>query len=88
MEQIIYVPGGIQTRLQAAIQEFNSVNTINSYIGYRLTEGMGLGRSARWDLNTQYRWKDWLELQVEYHGRTGENAQVIHTVQLSFNALF
>ena len=88
MEQIIYVPGGIQARLQVAIQEFNSANTINSYIGYRLTEGMGLGRSARWDLNTQYRWKDWLELQVEYHGRTGENAPVIHTLQLSFNALF
>jgi len=88
MEQIIYVPGGVQARLQVAIQEFNSANTLNSYIGYRLTEGMGLGRSARWDLNTQYRWKDWLELQVEYHGRTGENAPVIHTVQLSFNALF
>jgi hypothetical protein len=29
-----------------------------------------------------------LELQVEYHGRTGENTPVIHTVQLSFNALF
>ena len=88
MEQIIYVPGGIQTRLQVAIQEFNSANTLNSYVGYRLTEGMDLGRSARWDLNTQYRLKDWLELHVEYHGRTGENTPVIHTVQLSFNALF
>ena len=88
MEQIIYVPGGVQARLQVAIQEFNSINTLNSYIGYRLTEGMGLGRSARWDLNTQYRWKDWLELNMEYHGRTGKNTPVIHTVQLSFNALF
>lgn len=88
MEQIIYVPGGIQSRLQVTIQEFNSAYTLNSYIGYRLTEGMGMGRSARWDLNTQYRWNDWLELYLEYHGRTGKNGSTIHTVQLSFNALF
>ena len=88
MEQIVYVPGGIQARAQIAVQEFKSSDTLNPYIGYRLTEGMGTGRSARWDLNTQYRWKDWLELQVEYHGRTGKNGPAIHTLQISFNALF
>ena len=33
-----------------AVQEFKSSDTLNPYIGYRLTEGMGTGRSARWDL--------------------------------------
>ena len=88
MEQILYVPGGIQARVQIAVQEFKSLNSLNPYIGYRLTEGMGTGRSARWDLNTQYRWKDWLELQVEYHGRTGKIGPAIHTLQISFNAFF
>ena len=73
-EQIVYVPGGVQARLQITLQEYESKDTINSYLGYRLTEGMGMGRSARWDLNTQYRWKDWLEFQIEYHGRTGKMA--------------
>lgn len=88
LEQIVYVPGGVQARLQMTLQEYDSKDTFNSYLGYRLTEGMGMGRSARWDLNTQYRWKDWLEFQVEYHGRTGKNGPAIHTIQLSFNALF
>ena len=87
-EQIVYVPGGVQARLQITLQEYESKDTINSYLGYRLTEGMGMGRSARWDLNTQYRWKDWLEFQVEYHGRTRKNGPAIQTIKVSFNALF
>lgn len=88
MNHKLFIPNGIQANLQVAIQEVISNDLLSPYTEYRLTDGMGFGRTAKWQINSTYRWNDWLELQFDYYGRTSHIGSGIHTLQLKVSALF
>ena len=88
MHHRVFIPNGIQATAQLAVQDISSDNQLSSYSEYRLTEGMGTGRTAKWQVSSSYLWNDWLEIEFDYYGRTSYLGVGIHTVQLKLSALF
>ena len=60
----------------------------NSSVSYFLTDGLSLGRNLLWMASCQFSITKFLQLSVQYQGRAMQGHAVIHTGNVTVNALF
>lgn len=60
----------------------------NSSVSYFMLDGLQLGRNLLWTLSGQISVTQFLQIAVQYQGRAMQNHAVIHTGNITLNALF
>ena len=60
----------------------------NSSVSYFLTDGLSLGRNLLWTAACQFSVTNFLQLSVQYQGRAMQGHAVIHSGNVTVNALF
>jgi hypothetical protein len=60
----------------------------NSSVSYFMLDGLQLGRNLLWTLSGQISVTQFLQIAVQYQGRAMQGHAVIHTGNLTLNALF
>lgn len=60
----------------------------NSAVGYQMLEGLKNGNNFTWSLLAQKQLTKFLDLNINYFGRQGENSKTIHTGTIQLKAYF
>ena len=60
----------------------------NSSVSYFLTEGLSMGQNLLWTAACQFSVTQFLQLSLQYQGRAMQGHAVIHTGNVTVNALF
>ncbi len=64
------------------------VGDANSAVAYQMLEGLQPGRNTTWSILWQQRLTNFLDLNLSYWGRQGEDSQAVHTGNIQLRANF
>lgn len=78
--------GSVQANINYILISYNGA--VNNALGFEMLEALQPGNNATWGLNYQRTFKNNLQLNINYNGRSSETANTVHAGGVQVRAFF